>query len=288
MREYISGHIVANTIRMARAQFVGSFLIVEGDTDARLYKRFVDSDKCKVIPAHGKDNAIAALSTLDQDHFAGALAIVDADFAVLDGQLPSSQHLLLTDAHDHETMILKSPALEKILIEFGSEEKLTKFTNQTGKDIRKPLLESAVPVGYLRWVSLKDDLSLKFEELEFTKFINRENLNIDVSKLIITVKNKSQRPDLAENSLKERIRQLKNVSHDPWHICCGHDLIEILSIGFCKAIGSCNTNDVRQEVLERSLRLAFESAHFNQTQLYLSILNWEKANEPYLILNTDN
>lgn len=26
MREYINRHIVANTIRMARAQFVGSFL----------------------------------------------------------------------------------------------------------------------------------------------------------------------------------------------------------------------------------------------------------------------
>lgn len=288
MREYTNRHIVANIIRMARVKFTGSFLIVEGDKDARLYKNFVDNDKCRIIPAHSKDNAVGALSILEQRHFAGVLAIVDADFAVLEGQLPTSPNLLFTDTHDLETMILKSPALEKILIEYGSEEKLAAFTRQRGMDIRQLLINSAIPIGYLRWISSREKLSLSFKELEFTKFINIDELTIDVSKFVTIVKERSQKPDILDDNIIAKIAKLRNGTHDYWHICCGHDLVCILSIGLSKAIGSWNINNVRQYTIERALRLAFESSYFSRTQLYSSIINWEKANEPFLILGADN
>jgi hypothetical protein len=143
-------------------------------------------------------------------------------------------------------------------------------------------------MGYLRWVSLTDNLSLKFEELEFSKFIDKDNLTLDKLKLIKAVREKSQRLDIAESHLVGKIEQLKSDTHDYWHVCCGHDLVCILSFGLRKALGTCNPNDVKQDALERSLRLAFERSHFSRTQLYSSILNWEKANEPYLILSADN
>ncbi|MEZ2280028.1 MAG: hypothetical protein ACBR12_24295 [Microcoleus sp.] len=55
-----SPNYIATQIRMLRTdkQYSGSFLIAEGDTDARVWKRFVDSTKCRVEIAHNKDNAI--------------------------------------------------------------------------------------------------------------------------------------------------------------------------------------------------------------------------------------
>jgi hypothetical protein len=287
MREYITGDTIANQIRMIRIQYSGSFLIIEGYTDARLYKRFVESDKCQIIVAHNKENAIKALSLLDADNFSGAVAIVDTDFDMLEGKLYATQNLLLTDTHDFETMIIKSPAFDKVLTEFGSEDKITIFVRKYGKDIPTVLIECGIPIGYLRWVSLRDGLSLKFEDLDFGKFINKENLIIEASRLIKTVKDKSQRHDITEDYIKNRMEQFQSDTHDPWHVCCGHDLVCILSLGLCKAIGSYNTNDVKPDIIERSLRLAFERFHFSKTQLYLSIQNWEKTNPPFVILNAE-
>ncbi|MEG4347888.1 DUF4435 domain-containing protein [Microcoleus sp. A003_D6] len=148
-----SPHYIATQIRLLRTdkQYSGSFLIAEGDTDARVWKNLVDSTNCRVENAHNKDNAVKVLNILEKDNFAGVLAIVDADFWILEGTVNSNPNLLLTDTHDLETMLLKSPSLEKVLSEHGSEQKVKDF----GKDIRQTLLESAKVIGYLRWASLK-------------------------------------------------------------------------------------------------------------------------------------
>ena len=171
-----SPNYIATEIRMLRTdkQYSGSFLIAEGDTDARVWKNLVDPTKCRVEIAHNKDLAVKVLDILEKDNFAGVLAIVDADFCILEGTVPSSPNLLLTDTHDLETMLLKSPALEKLLLEHGSEQKIKDFP----KDIRQTLLESAKVIGYLRWASLKFDYSLKFEDLAFRSFVEKGIISI--------------------------------------------------------------------------------------------------------------
>jgi hypothetical protein len=47
------------------------------------------------------------------------------------------------------------------------------------------------------------------------------------------------------------MQAVKKDNHDPWHVCCGHDLIQVLSVGLHKAIGTWSTNDVKPDVLER-------------------------------------
>lgn len=279
MREYITPERIANQIRLRRSNFSGAFIIVEGRSDNLVYERLVSQNKCEFSIALNKDNAIKALDILDQDNFKGVLAIVDADFSILEGYIHTSSNLLITDDHDLEMMLIKSPALEKLLREIGSEEKILKF----GKDVRKALVESGKIIGYLRWTSLKHNLNLKFEELTFSKFIEQKSLSINTLTLIQVVKNHSQKPALVDKEVEKLLNALQNPNHNLWHVCCGHDLICILSIGLCKTLGSCNTNDVKPEVLERELRLAYEESYFRSTQLYTSIQNWEKNNSPYQI-----
>jgi hypothetical protein len=281
MRESITPDRIANKIRLLRTQHPGSFLIAEGDTDARVWESLVDPTKCCVENAFNKDNAVNVLNILEQANVAGVLAVVDADFDILEKTVPLSPNLLLTDTHDLETMLLKSPALEKVLREHGSTEKIERFP----QDIRQTLLESAKIIGYLRWASLKFKYDLSFEGLAFNDFVEKKTLALNESKLIQTVKNKSQKLGLDEQQIRANMDSLKTDTQDMWYVCCGHDMISILSIGLCKALGSFSSQKADPNVLESYLRVAYESAHFRETKLYRSIQTWEQTNKPFEVLS---
>lgn len=278
-----SPDFVINTIMMLRPNSPHlSFLIVEGTTDEKAYENFIDTKKCRIVAAHSKDNAKDAIGILEAEQFVGMLAIVDADFDVLTGEIPASANILLTDTHDLETMLLQSPALEKVLTEFGSKEKIAR----QGKEVREVLLEAGAPIGYVRWISLQEGLNLTFEGLDFGKFIDIEEhtLVIKVSALIVAIKNKSQKHALVEQDILDRVATCQKNAHDPWHVCCGHDLIEILSLVLRKALGTNDAKDVKPDIIARSLRLAYERAFFCETRLYASMQAWERANQPFKVL----
>lgn len=239
MREYIqqNPNRWADQIRLRRDAFAGVFLVVEGYTDKLVYGNFVNPKTCEFVISDGKEQALNTIKILDNDKFTGVLAVVDADFDRLENNLPESPNILLTDDHDLEVMILKTPALEKVIKERGSEEK-TKDNN-----IREILLKIGQEIGYLRWVSQKYNLSLRFENLDLGRFIKKDTLSIDCSELIKAIKNHSQKPLLVDNDILEKMRELRNNEHDPWQVCCGHDIMEILSLALCRAWGTCKPTD---------------------------------------------
>ncbi len=282
MREELTFYRYANAILLERETFIGTFLLVEGDLDKTFYKRFVVSE-CELKNYSGKSNVIEVLNILEKENFPGVLAIVDADFDYLDSSSYNSPNLIRTDTHDLETMLLNSFALDKVINELGSQEKITSF----GRDIRTVLIESGRVVGYLRWVSQLDGLNLTFNDIKFSKFIDENTMKIDELKLIQEVKNKSQKLALKSEDLQQRITNQKSSNHDPWQVCCGHDLVEILSIGLRKAIGTKDANDVKPENLERNLRLAYEETYFCKTQIYFSVRTWESNNRPFRVLRNE-
>ena len=283
MREELDAVDIANDIRMDRSQHAGAFLIVEGDTDARLYRRYVSASDCQLVPVRGKGNAIRTLLILNEAEFAGVLAIVDADFDRLDKELPAIPNLHFTDTHDLETMLLQSPALGKVLSEFGSEDKLKAFTETQQNELRNVLLASGSRVGYLRWASLQQRFNLKFEGVKFGKFVSDDTLAIDDAGLVKAVKDHSQAHHLKDDDLLAGMTALHDAQHDLWQLCCGHDLVEILSAGLRKAIGSNDAKQVEPERLNGALRLAYEFAYFCATSLYAAIREWEAANPAYQV-----
>ena len=250
----------------------------------RLYTSFIDPVYCLMVNAFNKENAINSLLILDSYSFPGVLAIVDSDFHILERNLPTNRNLLPTDFHDLETMLLVSPALDKVLSEFGSTEKMARFVSLTNKTILSTLTDSGLPIGYLRWLSLRENLSLKFEDLSFIDFVDANTLAVDEAQLITTVKNHSKQMTLDEQWVMDRLIRLKNPAYDPLHVCCGHDLICILSIGLRRLLGSHDTSEVKPHILERSLRLSYEYQHFKTTKLFNDIKQWEKANPSFKIL----
>ncbi len=284
MRDLRTGDADANQIRMRRSTFTGVFLLVEGSSDKFFYECFVDKLICQISVISGKpsskERVIAVLDILEKSNFLGVLGIVDADFDRLESLSYNSPNLLLTDTHDLETMLINSPALDKVLREFGSEDKINKF----GMKVRTALVEAGISIGYLRWISQRDQLNLTFNGIKYSKFINEQNLQIDEINLIKEVKNKSQALSLDNDTIQQQIAALKSGNHDCWQVCCGHDLVEILSLGLRKAIGTMKSSDIEPDSLERSLRLAYETAYFRQTQLCSDIYKWESKNVPFQVL----
>jgi 5S rRNA maturation endonuclease (ribonuclease M5) len=277
MKDQITPDRIANSIRLLRGDHEGVFLIVEGHSDKLIYERLVNKQEVRVTIASGKNNAIKALSILEkEDNFRRVVAVIDADFSRIEQQIPDSNNLFLTDEHDLEMMLIKSAAFDKLLKERGSEEKIKAFT----EDIRETLLKLGQEIGKLRWLSLRNKLDLKFEGLNFKNFIDKENLSINIDKLIISIKNNSQKLSLDEQQIKQDLSVISDENHDPWQLCCGHDFIGILAIALCKVLGTWNANDVKTEVLERELRLAYELSYFYQTQIYQLMINWQSNHHP--------
>ncbi len=110
-------------------------------------------------------------------------------------------------------------------------------------------------------------------------------MQLDELGLIQEVKNKSQ-ASFDNQDIQQQIAAQKSNNHDCWQVCCGHDLVEILSLGLRKAIGTMKSSEIEPESLERSLRLAYEEVYFRQTQLYANICQWENKNALFQVFSS--
>ena len=87
MREYITSDDICNQISMERTVFDGTFLLVEGVTDERLFEKFVDKEHVQIIEAHSKDNvrhAVKDMKSSRKDE--KVIGIIDADLDRLLGR----------------------------------------------------------------------------------------------------------------------------------------------------------------------------------------------------------
>lgn len=113
---------VANEISMSRTVFKGTYLVVEGATDARLFGKFLVDD-AKIIAACSKSNVKTAVDICVRRKDIGVLGIVDRDMDDMLGRR-SSPPVFPTDGRDMECMIIRSGALDAVLAEYGDAEKL--------------------------------------------------------------------------------------------------------------------------------------------------------------------
>ncbi len=279
-----SAVIIANSIRLKRQIIKDSFLVVEGVDDKNLFQRFTDSSSCRVVVAYGRDEVVELITILRNSNFKGVLGIIDLDYSRIIGEHLPNRDVLTTDSHDLETMLLNSPSLSHVLIEYGSEEMIKGFLNSSYCDIRDALLSIGAPIGCIRLISAVEDLSFDFDGLDFYKFVNVKKLSLNKEMLIDRVENHSGVGALDKDNLLMKMKTIANMGHDLWHLCCGHDLVEILSIGLCRVLGKNNKSDVKPEKLETSLRLGYELAYFADTTLFQLICRWQEENAPYVVL----
>ena len=272
--------IIANEIIMSRVLVEGSFLLVEGPDDFKFWQTRICAGRCEIIVTEGKPNLLGAIENLNARQFAGTLGIIDDDGDSLENNQTLSINLIATDCHDLECLLLQSRALERgVLSELGNSVKIEKFQQQSGQTVRDRLLENGLAFGRLRWLSKRLDWQISFEDLKPERFMDREVWRIDVENLIGTIATQQ-----ATAITEEIIGLLETLPDaDPWLVCQGHDLLEILRIGLQKVLGEMKPSQGKSH-LAALLRAAFHDTHLAATQLYQNIRAWEQANAPYQVL----
>ena len=282
MYRYLSENDIANTVRMMRTNFGGSIILVEGHSDMRVYRRFFDHNKCRLVLSFGKENALKALLILENDSLKGILAIVDSDFFRIESNKPEDDDLFLTDYHDLESMIISSNVLEDILLEFGNSNDIKNYKF----NIQDILYESASYLGFFRWISSKskENLRLKFKGINFLNFIDKNTLMLDIKKLMKEVINNSNQI-VNKKNIELKILYLKKSNYDLKEVCSGHDLIEILYIGLKYIFGNKKTRSLDLDVFDSAIKLSYNYSYFSQSNLFAELEKWEQNNINYKIFS---
>ncbi len=285
----LTADTLASEISMERESYNGAFVIVEGDTDSRLYKNFFDKYKCQIVVAEGKENALGAIQKLNNEGALGVLCIVDADYHYIehDEELDSN-NICITDFHDIEITLFESQSLEKLINEYGSNSKIKK-RNLDLNSLRNWIYESSSYIGALRLYSLRNKLGLSFKQLKEGNysFVCKKTLKIALDKFISIITNTSQFPQLDSSILKTQINDIIKQEHDKRQLCSGHDVCAVLSIALKKIIGTHNSNLFNKNDVEKFLRMSFEEQYFHQTNLYNSIQAWQNQHTNYIILKSN-
>lgn len=258
-------------------------MIVDGRDDRLFFQKFVDSDACSVQVARGKPNVVDVIRRLEQGRFPGIVDVIDADLDHIEGHYWNSSNIIMLETYDLEALLIKSEALDRVLVELGS---FAKVANRTIHP-REELIRAALPIGCLRLHSRRSGLNLTFVGMQYARFVDRDSLQTDVRKMIREVRNRSQRPDLASEEAGRAIRDIQATMNDPWLVCCGTDMVAILSIGLRRVLGTKNANEVVPDVIRRSLRLAYERHDLVRSRLGRDLRGWADRNPGFRVLRGD-
>lgn len=277
MQEYITASDVANRMSMMRSAFKGTFLVVEGATDSRLYSKFIDGEKVKVVIAHSKNNVINSIQeSRGKRKDPSVVGIIDKD---MDELLGKKRYLPLfsTDKRDMESTILSSPALRDVLAEYGEPEKIRTFEEKFG-DIADVVAKAAEPIGYLMYISYKKGMNLSFKDLDHSLFIDPRNLIPNIPKLVATVYGMSMEQRYPRAAIAEQLATLLENSEDHWAAARGHDAVTVLKLGLRNAFGSYNARSINDDQLGGALRLAYSREYFEASDLYKVSREWCETN----------
>lgn len=275
MREYLTSDDICNQISMNRSVFRGTIMLAEGNTDLRLYSKFTEPDKVRILPAHSKSNVIKAVNKMVRRGDGRTVGIVDRDLDDLK-ETTVSPPLFFTDHRDMEMMLITSSALDDVLTEYGDIERLERFQRQNG-NVRDVIIEAAYPVGLLMYLSYLRGYNLNFKDLDFKSFIDRRTLGIDIQKMVREVISNTLGSELSSKNVVRDLQMQMDTKKDSYMIARGHDTVSILLIGLRENFGSYNANAINDGTLGGALRLAYDHNDFATTTLYNQSKKWAES-----------
>lgn len=270
---YLTSHDICNEMSMMRTTFKGTFLVVEGASDGRLYTKFIDNDSVRIMIAHSKNNVMGSVSEMNgrrKDKL--IVGIIDRDMDTMLGK-KRSPPVFQTDRRDMESTILSSNALSDVLSEYGDREKVEEFEKTYGS-IGDSVARSAACLGILMYISYKKGMNLCFKDLDHDLFVNPRTLETDIPKMVATVYGNSMAQRYPRATISEQVRSMAEDLGASWDIARGHDAVAILRLGLLCAFGGYNSRGITEGELGGALRLAYSREYFRGSELYLKTSEW--------------
>ena len=277
-----------------------TFVLVEGDTDEALWTKFKACDyHCELQSYDGRSNVRDAIESVNRAGCEGVVAIVDADYWLVNpaDELPIKNLLYDSCYPDAETIVLSSHTLRDVIRNYLYSYDAVRVHNLADKvlDVAKGL---AIEIGYFRLLN-----DIEYYQIGFKNFWKR-NRHMDfvdettlefLGKEFATELKEYSRQVLHEDLLLTKVQELKK-NHEPnIRLCRGHDVIAIIA-SILPAHFECTFEEelpriageaFQQKALEINLRSSYDSAYFRDTDLFDRIQKWEYENSPYKILKPE-
>lgn len=285
MRELLTADSIAVSIQMLRIAYTGhSFLLVEGDVDARLLKRLVDPTACHVQVCYNRANVIRVVAILDGRQFVGHLGVIDRDFADMLNETFETENIVMTDENDIEMTIYQSDVFERFITEYANSDKVRAVENAEQLPLREILVRSASTIGTLRYLSRSLGWNLNFEGMT-VRFVERD-VQVDLPRQVEHLRGRSQ--GTAMPNLEEVMQMFNDARKRFVDLClhsCGHHICEVVSKGIHDVFGRAHVALGRGGLaVEEIFRAAFTAENFTATQLFADIRAWEAKRVPFRIL----
>lgn len=264
-------------------------LLVEGHIDRRFWRTRTDPKQCRVRACQGRGRALAELERSARDDETCFLAILDADFDRLEGGLVERDDVVWTDAHDLETTLLLSPALEKLLRAMVGEA-CEAAEARWSASFRARLWEHAVGMGRLRWLTRRASLPLVFKKTTrgalklFDKYDRcvGEDWSPDLAKVVAEIRNYSSQHALRSQDLVDMCEALPEAP--PEHVCNGHDLLGFMKSGLERVARAGDAKAIKKMAdLDDRLADAYEQAWLEETAMWRALKAWEACNRPFRV-----
>jgi hypothetical protein len=226
--------VVLAEIRMLQNAHRKAVFLVEGDSDSRFWKKFFAKDHYHLIPVGGKKTMLPLIAKLDQAKNRDVIALLDLDFDQILGRLTYSPRLAYTSAHDFETELVASGALDALLHNFvTSAESLRKLEElrRSEDSLLNALLRRALLFAQLR---LDNEFSKR--QIDFVKTIQLiqyfdKDWQLDHDRLL---KNYADVANLTVAQLLLALTQLPGAPE--LELIQGHDLLLILALALGRTI----------------------------------------------------
>lgn len=134
MKQFITGNTVANTVRMgARSRRPKAVFLASDEADVALARTIFSEGKCRIIPAHTRENAIQALNLLVKSGYEGVVTAVNTHFA------PAIERDIVGD--------VAATSTDLIGIEGTWEEVRTEETLLAGQHVRVTIIDPSAEEG---------------------------------------------------------------------------------------------------------------------------------------------
>jgi hypothetical protein len=247
-----------------------TFVLVEGESDIRLFRKLFNLDHCKVEAIPGGNFKVEDCVGELVNFYPFVIGIRDADFIYLNDKSYSKINMFLTDFHDMEMLLIsEDDVLSALIFEY------TPFKKDKHSTIRNNIIASIEQISLLKWVNDKENLEYKFDA-GFQDLISFANLEFDFAQYFKRILSKSQNAKLTDfSTVQLKLKNLKDFNPDPYQLCNGHDFMKALS-KFISETGVGKT--LGDENISSSFRMTYTLTHFKKTALFNNTKSWADFN----------
>ncbi len=172
--------------------------------------------------------------------------------------------------------MFSSPAFKKVLRQKSSIQKVQMYPSGS-EGVKSKILDLGRRIGSLRFYSQLIGKHYSFENLDISKFIDRNSLAFSDRKFVSHIRGISPKNScIPSDMLAKALAESENVPEftDSCRLCCGHDLMEIMAIGLKSIWGSYSSREILGNLIEESFRLAYSHEMFCTSNLFRQIDDW--------------